>query len=379
MKNFKKSYVAATAIIYFNEDDLNTFTHLHKSIRANTKFIKIGSELKNEFDKKYREKIEFNKFEENFFSWEDTKKQDSDEAIVLGAKKFYKINSSRLDNLFKPTDLVAIIYKDQNENVLEYVQYLMKILDKNNIFTFHLVVESFVKSKNAEKMYKKIKSDCVNKYGQFNIGINESNILQTYQFSNLINRKKYATKFINSIVESFIVPFVEPELNIDHYKKMKTLFYKNTNKWGGAGRIIPTIGFSDSKIDWIDKALIGALSNPIFLASFKASKDFLIILKSPYLTDKMIGRIEYIFKSIVGKDANVNICKYIGEFDMNIYAQINILALNVDETKITNENENIKNEISKILLNIENSKKLFDDEQTKTLLVDIPFQKINVD
>jgi hypothetical protein len=63
VKNVKKDYVANTVIIYFSDTELGNFESIHKSIRANTKFFKIGME-KNYLPAR----DEKNKFEETFLS-----------------------------------------------------------------------------------------------------------------------------------------------------------------------------------------------------------------------------------------------------------------------------------------------------------------------
>jgi hypothetical protein len=90
----------------------------------------------------------------------------------------------------------------------------------------------------------------------------------------------------------------------------------------------------------------------------------------------MIERIKYILTSIIGEDKEFIICKYIGEFDIDVYSQITILALNVDKSKMILESEDIESHIKNILSQVQESKKLFRDELTRTLILENPQEKI---
>lgn len=367
-KNIKKDYVASTVIIYFNEDDLNKFTYLHKSIRENTKFIKIGSHKKNNFDKIHRSKLGFNKFEELFFSWDSEKKDNKANFMVKSARKFFSDNSSRINQILKDADVAIIVYKDKFLDNLSYVSELSRRCAKNSVFTFHFLVECIAISKDARKM-KSVNLKFAKSKKQPIVKIEESKIIKIYELATLENRTKYSAKFINSLVESFLVPFLEPKLNPRYFSILKKSFYINSEFFSNP--IIPTIGYSDSKQNWIDNALISALTNEMFQSSHKSAKTFLVVLKASYLTNKMIAKIDSVLKLITNKKVNIIFGKYVGDFVLDVYAQICIFAIGVNETQHITETANTKDELLKIITKIEESKLIEKSIETKTVLSDL--------
>ncbi len=366
IKNVKKDYVANTVIVYFSDTELGDFNSIHKSIRANTKFLKIGTN--NILGTKVMTK---NKFEENFICW--TSKFENNNNNIIHAPIFFQDNIIQLKKIFMNADLVIILYNSQNINMLSYVRELSYILNKYDVFSFHCVVENFVTGKEQNKLYQKVRSDAT-KYSQPVIPILESTIIEAYEDASLVNRKKFISRFVLDLIESIVVPFVEPDLNPNHFTIIKSLFYSNKNNF--VNPVIPTIGISSSKVDWLDLSMIQALSNPLFFGSFEASNTFIITIKTPYITNKMLDRIEYILKSVIGEDKKFIISKYVGEFDVEVYSQITILALNADRTKLIEDPEAIDKHVKQILFKVQKSKKLFSDEMTKTLVLETPWDKI---
>ncbi len=364
IKNVKKDYVANTVIIYFSDIELGNFENIHKSIRANTRFFKIGTE--KTFSNNSNVK---NKFEESFLSWSSPRENEK----IIPAPTFFQNNIEEIKSIVANADLAIILYKSQNSFMLSYVIELAYILNRYDVFSFHCVVENFITSNSEDKIYNRLKKEAI-KFSQPYIPIAESTIIEAYEEANLVNRKHFISRFVLDLVESFVVPFVEPDLNPNHFSLIKSLFYKDKKNF--ANKIIPTIGISNSKIDWLDLSIVQALSNPIFHGSFEASKTFIVTIKTPYITKKMIDRIRYILTSIIGEDKEFIICKYIGEFDIDIYSQITILALNVDESKMILESEDIEAHIKNILSQVQESKKLFRDEGTRTLILENPQEKI---
>ncbi|MGL4183914.1 MAG: gliding machinery protein P42 [Metamycoplasmataceae bacterium] len=377
VKNFKKAYVASTVVIYFNDDDLEDFSNLHKTIRENTKFIKIGSDWKNNLDKKYQDNLYCNKLDETFLSWDTEKVDESNKKVPMSANSFFNINESKLKSILSNKDLAIIVYKDQNKTVLDYIEKLISYLAKYDVFSFHFIIDSFIKSKKAQKELLNIKNLCAKKR-QVIVKISEYNVLQAYKIKNisLDSRNFFSSKFIRASIESFLVPFLDPELNWDHFTIIKKLFYKDTKNF--TFPCIPSIGFSDSKIDWIDISLINALSNPIFYGAYKSTNKFLITLKSSYITNKMIERINYIFTEIIGTNVELVISKYISDFDIEIFAQIGIIAIGANEETLIEDKDIIKKDVSRMIRKIEESKNIFDNDETKTLLMDLPFKKLNI-
>lgn len=364
IKNVKKDYVANTVIVYFSDTELSNFDSIHKSIRANTRFVKIGSS--NSLESITKEK---NKYEETFISWVSP----TENGEIASAQSFFQNNIEKLKNVFQNADLAIILYKSQNINMLMYVRELAYILNKYDVFSFHCVVENFVTGKAEDKLYLKLKNDAI-KYCQPIIPILESTIIEAYEDASLVNRKKFISRFVLDLVESIVVPFVEPDLNPNHFTLIKSLFYSNSKNF--INGVIPTIGISTSKVDWLDLSMIQALSNPIFFGSYGASNTFIVTIKTPYITNKMIDRIQHILNLIIGKDKKYIICKYVGEFDIDVYSQITILALNTDQSKLIKEPEDIDKHIKHILIEIEKSKKLFNDDLTKTIILETPWNKI---
>ena len=365
IKNFKKDFVANTVIIYFSDSELGNFEGMHKSIRANTKFLKIGIDnLK--VNSKNEEK---NKFESNFLSWES---HDSKNKIIP-APNFFQNNIQEIKKIVQDADLAILLYKSDNIHMLSYIREFAYVLNKFDVFSFHCIVENFVSGKKELKIYKRLLSDAL-KYSQPFIPISEATIIDAYEDANIVNRKQFIAKFVSNLIESIVVPFVEPNLNPHHFSLIKSLFYSDSKNF--LNKIVPTIGISNSKVDWLDISIIQALSSPIFYGSFNAAKTFIVTIKTPYLTNKMTHRIEHILKSIIGDDKKFVICKYIGEFDVDLYSQVTILALNVNESKLILDPKDIEEHIKNLLNEVQKSKKLFSDESTKTILMDIPRKKL---
>ncbi|MGL4252389.1 MAG: gliding machinery protein P42 [Metamycoplasmataceae bacterium] len=364
VKNIKKDYVANTVIIYFSDTELGEFDTIHKSIRANTKFLKIGTtEIKNTGSN-----IK-NKYESLFLKW--ATKEDMNK--IIPASLFFQQNMAKIKNIVQNADLAIILYKSQSSEMLSYVREFAHILHKFDVFTFHCVVENFVNENDANKLYGKLKNEVL-KYRQPIIPILESTIIEAYEDANLINRKKFISRFALDLIESFVVPFVEPDLNPNHFTLIKSLFYANERNF--MNKVIPTMGISDTKVDWLDLSIIQALSNPIFYGSFGASETFIVTVKAPYLTNKMLARIEYILKAVIGEKKKFIICKYVGEFDVNVYSQITILAINVDESKLIKTQKDIETHIKKILAELQKAKQLFVDDETKTIMLETPWSRI---
>ncbi len=365
IKNFKRDFVANTIIIYFSDSELGDFEGIHKSVRSNTRFLKIGMN-NSKYDSNVTEK---NKFESDFLSWES---QDSNDNIIPAAK-FFQNNIKEIKRILKDADLAIILYKSDNIQMLSYVREFAYVLDKFDVFSFHCIVENFVSSKKERKLYDRLMSDAV-KYSQPFIVISEATIIDSYEDADIVNRKNFISKFTSDLIESIVVPFVEPNLNPNHFSLIKSLFYANSKNF--LNKVVPTIGVSNSKVDWLDISIIQALSNPMFYGSFNASKTFIVTIKTPYLTNKMTYRIEHILKSIIGDDKKFVICKYIGDFEIDLYSQITILALNVEESKLILLPKDIEKHIKNILNEVQNSKKIFSDESTKTILIDTPGKKL---
>lgn len=364
VKNFKKDYVANTVIIYFSDTELGEFENIHKSIRANTKFLKIGTtNLKNS-----NPNIK-NKFESSFLSWAS---KNVDEKI-MPAPLFFQKNIAEIKKILEHADLAILLYKSQDFYMLSYVRELAYILNMYDVFSFHCVVENFITGKSEDKLYDKLKKDAV-KYNQPFIPILESTIIEAYEDANLVNRKKFISRFALDLIEAIVVPYVEPDLNPNHFSLIKSLFYSNSRNF--KNKVISTIGISNTKVDWLDLSIVQALSNPIFYGSFGASETFIVTIKAPYITNKMIARINYILKTIIGDQKKFIICKYIGEFDVDVYSQITILAVNVDESKLILELKDIEKHIKNILAEVQKSKQLFRDEETKTIMLEMPWEKI---
>jgi hypothetical protein len=237
VKNVKKDYVANTVIIYFSDTELGNFESIHKSIRANTKFFKIGME------KSYLPaRDEKNKFEETFLSWASPKLDEK----ILPAPTFFQNNIEKIKDILSNADLAIILYKSQDSAMLSYVIELAYILNRYDVFSFHCVVENFITSNSEDKIYNRLKKEAL-KFSQPFIPIAESTIIEAYEEASLVNRKHFISRFVLDLIESFVVPFVEPDLNPNHFSLIKSLFYADKKNF--ANNIIPTIGISSSKID----------------------------------------------------------------------------------------------------------------------------------
>lgn len=373
IKNIKTEYAAKSTIFYFNEDDLNTFSHIHRTIREGVEFVKIGSAFKHDFDQQYREEDKYRIYKETFFSWDSNKNNSEGEPIPLKAKHFFKSYGNEINRVLRDTDIAFVIYKDKNELAISYVERLLSIFKTQRVFGMHLVLSSLVVTGESKKWLAKLNKK-IERYQNVVIQIDESNIIQTYDKSNIANRNHYSAKFIGALLESYLAPLLDPHLNVDFYKNMKQLFFSKRSHFVFPS--IPTMGFSNSKEDWLDKALISALSSPIFSSAYKGTDSFIVSLKTPYLTDKMLARVDYVLRSILEKNTKIIYCKYIGDFDLDVYAQINILALGVNPQYIETNKDTNKENIQILLKEALAKKEIFNNSKTETILIDIPFTKM---
>ncbi len=356
-KNVKKFYVPKTAIFYFSDSDLSIFDGYSRNIVEYTKFIQIGSN--NEvFDLNRKG----NPYSKEFYSWIETKKGES---RVMKPSLFFSLEGADIVKNLKELDLAIIVYKSNDIETLEYVDELSSYLCRNDVFSFHFVVENFVQSHETKKRYDKLVKNLV-KRKEVYIPIKESDIVLAYKNANIDTRNYYANLYVNNLINLFLSPFLDPKKNPDAFSKTKALFFQNKKNF--ESKVMTTMGYSDEKIDNVDLALIQALSNPMFAAAFDASNSFIVDVKVPFYLEETVERIRTILENVVGKWKQFYINTSVGSFDYDVYCQISIMAINVDSSKLITDSQQIKEYINKILINIQNSKKLFDNK-TKTIIL----------
>lgn len=365
-KNIKKYYVPKTAVIYFSEGELTVLDNLSKLVVEYTQFIQIGAKdvthhnVYNEM-----EIINKNRFNKTFYNWINPSKKD--DQIYNPASFFSSTDGKRLINELKQLDLVVIVYKSSQDTSLAYVKELVGILAKNDVFAFHFVIENFVMKEQTKKQYSKLINYFTKKKQVF-VPIKEKAIVLAYKQATISNRNYYMNLYVNNLIESFISPFLSPDKNADHFSRVKSLIYRETKNFDS--KTITTIGYSEDKKDCIDFALIQALSNPIFYGAFKATDTFLVNVKIPFMTQNMIERINYVLKNVVGNKKTFLISPYIGSYDFNVYCQISIMAINVDEDKLINDTTKIDDYVKNVLKEVSKSNELFLDSKTKELILE---------
>lgn len=366
-KNIKKYYAPKTAIIYFSESGLTVLDNLSKLIVEQTKFIQIGSEdVTHDVDRliNFTNKNRYNK---DFYNWnnDSSKKEDN---ILKPSTFFSSTNGKKIIDELKTLDLVIMVYKSSQEESLDYVRELSSVLHKHDVFTFHYVIETFVMKEKTQKIYEKLVSYFTKKKQIF-VPIAERSIVNAYSQSTISNRNYYINLYVNDLIDSFLSPFLDPSKNSDLFSIVKALFYQDRKNFDS--KVITTIGYSDEKNDYIDIALVKALSNPIFYGAFKASQTFLVNIKVPFISENMIKRINYVLKNIIGSNNKFIISSYIGAYDFDVYCQVSIMAININEDKLINNVEQIDEYIKNILLEVSKSNKLsFESEKTKELILE---------
>ncbi|MBD5423449.1 MAG: hypothetical protein HDR43_03050 [Mycoplasma sp.] len=355
-KNIKKFYVPKIMVIYFSDSDLSMFDNFSKNIVEYVEFVHIGSKdilLDNKAKR----------FNKKFYSWMENKKNE--ERIMKPALFFNKYVSSLVESV-KSVDIAIIAYKSNSKVNFEYVEELVHILDKNDVFSFHYVVDNYVQSSDIKKSYEKFLKHLKRKR-QVYIPIKEETIVETYQNANLSNRNYYANLYINNLIDLFVSPFLDPKRNQDAFSKTKALFYQSKNNF--EKKVITSIGYSDSNEDYVDLALIQALSSPMFAAAFEASNTFIVDIKMPFFTEQHLRRINEILRSVVGDWKKFYVLTYVGPFESYKYCEASIMAVNVEEDKLIRNSDEIQKCIKKILNNVQKSKKLFESEATKEILL----------
>ena len=130
-----------------------------------------------------------------------------------------------LMNQIKDMDIAVLVYKSSRLTNLEYVAELIQMLDKNDVFTFHFVLENFIQPLDTREIYEKmIKS--LKRKRQLYIPIQEEVIVSRYKNATISTRNYYANLYINNLIDLFISPFLDPKRNPDAFSKTKALFYK---------------------------------------------------------------------------------------------------------------------------------------------------------
>lgn len=272
-----------------------------------------------------------------------------------------------LMNQIRNMDIAILVYKSSSLANLDYVSELIQILDKNDVFTFHFVLENFIQTLDTKKIYEKLIKSLKRKR-QLYIPVPEDVIVSTYKNASISTRNYYANLYINNLIDLFVSPFLDPKRNPDAFSKTKALFYKTKRNF--ETKIVSSIGYSEDPIDNAELALIQALSSPMFAAAFEASNTFIVSVKMPYFTEITMNKLETILKLVVGEWKQFYILTYTGRFDFAKYCQVSIMAINVDETKLIQNVDDIQKSIKKILTNVQKSKNLFDSKKTKEFLLD---------
>lgn len=357
-KNVKRFYVPRILVIYFSDSDLCIFEDFSKNTFEYANFAQIGSINPFLYQKSA------NHFNGKFYSWIETKKYE--DRIMKPAAFFRSQQGLDLINQIRNMDIAVLVYKSSSLSNLDYVSELIQILDKNDVFTFHFVLENFIQTLETKKIYDKmIKS--LKRKRQLYIPIKEDVIVSTYKNASISTRNYYANLYINNLIDLFVSPFFDPKRNPDAFSKTKALFYKTKRNF--ETKIVTSIGYSEDSKDNAELALIQALSSPMFAAAFEASNTFIVSVKMPYFTEESMNKLEAILKLVVGEWKQFYILTYAGRFDFTKYCQVSIMAINVDETKLIKNADDIQKSIKKILTNVQKSKNLFDSQKTKEFLL----------
>lgn len=358
-KNIKRFYVPRILVIYFSDSNLSIFEDFSKNAFEYANFAQIGSSNPFLYQKSA------NHFNGKFYSWIETKK--SENRIMKPSTFFRSQQGIDLMNQIRNMDIAILVYKSSSLANLDYVSELIQILDKNDVFTFHFVLENFIQTLDTKKIYEKLIKSLKRKR-QLYIPVPEDVIVSTYKNASISTRNYYANLYINNLIDLFVSPFLDPKRNPDAFSKTKALFYKTKRNF--ETKIVSSIGYSEDPIDNAELALIQALSSPMFAAAFEASNTFIVSVKMPYFTEITMNKLETILKLVVGEWKQFYILTYTGRFDFAKYCQVSIMAINVDETKLIQNVDDIQKSIKKILTNVQKSKNLFDSKKTKEFLLD---------
>ena len=362
-KNVKKYYVPKTAVIYFSESCLTVSNSLSKLIVEYTKFIQIGSQ-DIEFDAYAELPINKNRYNKEFFSWNETIKGET--RIAKPATFFNHGAGRKVVEELKNYDLVIVVFKSNKLNSLIYVNYLMELLRQHDVFSFHFVIESFVHAIKTQKVYKKLIHK-MQVLQQIFVPIGEEAVVNAYKQATISNRNYYINLYTNDLIESFLSPFLDPAKNPDQFPKIKALFYQDQRNF--ESQVVTTIGYSSARGDYLDLALIQALANPIFYGAFNASNTFLINIKTPFSTPNMRERMLYILEHVVGSKKTFILSSYIGSYNYDVYCQVSIMAINVDQSRLMSDHQAIDQHLKTILHQVSQSHEIFKDEEIRLMIL----------
>lgn len=360
-KNIKKYYVPRTAVIYFTESELTVSDNLSKLLVEHTRFFQVGSH-DFDYDDYVDKPLDKNRFKKEFFNWIDPVKK----TIYKPSVFFSQAAGRKIIDELKNYDLVIVVFKSSKLYSIDYVNYLIDVLSKHDVFTFHYIIDSFILSINAKKQIAKLIQH-IQKQKQIHVSIKEESVVEAYKQATISNRNYYINLYTNDLIESFLSPFLDPVKNPDLFPKVKALFYQDLRNF--ESNVITSIGYSDVKKDHLDLALIQALANPIFYGAFRASGTFIVNVKTPYWTPGMVERINFILNNVIG-DKNFLVSSYVGAYSYDVYCQVSIMAINVDEQRLIRDTSKISEYVKHILNQVSKSNDLFKEQVTEELLLE---------
>ena len=143
-KNVKRFYVPRILVIYLSDSDLSIFQDFSRNAFEYANFAQIGSSNPFLYQKSA------NHFNGKFYSWIQTKKHES--RIMKPSTFFRSQQGIELMNQIKDMDIAVLVYKSSRLTNLEYVAELIQMLDKNDVFTFHFVLENFIQPLDTRKI-----------------------------------------------------------------------------------------------------------------------------------------------------------------------------------------------------------------------------------
>lgn len=361
-KNIKKYYVPRTAVIYFTESELTVSDNLSKLLVEHTRFFQIGSH-DFDYDDYVDKPLDKNRFKKEFFNWIDPIKKNIYKPSVF----FNQAAGRKIIDELKNYDLVVVVLKSSKQNSIDYVSYLIDVLKKYDVFAFHYMIDSFILPINGKKQVDKLIQK-ISKNHQIHVSIKEESVVEAYKQATISNRNYYINLYTNDLIESFLSPFLDPVKNPDLFPRVKGIFYQNQRNF--ESKVITSIGYSDVKKDHLDLALIQALANPIFYGAFRAANTFIVNVKTPYWTPGMLERINFILNNVIGDGKNFIVSSYVGAYSYDVYCQVSIMAINVDEHRLIRDTSKISDYVKHILNQVSKSNDLFREQVTEELLLE---------
>ena len=83
----------------------------------------------------------------------------------------------------------------------------------------------------------------------------------------------------------------------------------------------------------------------------------------------MRERMLYILEHVVGSKKTFILSSYIGSYNYDVYCQVSIMAINVDQSRLMSDHQAIDQHLKTILHQVSQSHEIFKDEEIRLMIL----------